>query len=137
MECTSFLPESGRNSPVFSQKSAKKHDFFLPKGPKTYGLEPRVPPQSGTKSRVLSHVVHIFGPKTKGFCYIKFNKQFVIGLAKRLPVGLSEDFPAYLEFRYCCVDKLWVLYAIYLKTRDRTFLGEFFVLPDWLGEIRN
>lgn len=137
MEDVFFLPETGRKQADFTEKSGEKRKYFLSEIPKKYGFAPMSNGTAGAKHKGITHVVHVFGPKTKGFCYIKFTKRFVFDLAKRLPVGISEDFPVYLEFRYCCIDKLWIMYAIYLKTGARTVLGEFESLPDWLGAVRD
>lgn len=136
MEDMFFLPETGRKQADFTEKLSKNRKFFLSEVPKKYGFSALKHGTSAPKIKGISPVVHVFGPKIKGFCYIKFTKRFVIDLAKRLPLGISEDFPVYMEFRYCCIDRLWIMYAVYIKTGARTVLGEFETLPDWLGDVR-
>lgn len=84
---------------------------------------------------LLSGVVRVCDSTGIGTANIKFTEHFVDAVGKALPSGLTPSDPAYLKLIYMPGDKVWRLWAMYLKTERGVVLWDMEALPAWVAKV--
>lgn len=101
---------------------------------KKYGLRSTRKPT--LNPRLSSTVCVIDEQGLPGYCYIAFEEALVDAVGLKLPRGVAEFDPAFLQVEWNAKRGRWIITAKYLNTEGYAVLWESESKPTWLNVIR-
>lgn len=89
--------------------------------------------RSSESPRVSTVVLVTREDGKRGHCFVRFSDSFVRFVGQKLPRGVAEFDPAYLDVIYTPATKTWVIRAFYLRDGVGAILWETGTAPSWLS----
>lgn len=103
----------------------------MPREFKRYELRSTRRPAKATALSTTVSVLNEHGES--GYCYVSFAEAFVHSVGKRLPRGVAEFEPAYIEVRYNRQLSAWEVWARYFGDGKGVLLWATDNRPSWLN----